>query len=124
MIRCLREQSIDNILVATRALALIFLPLHGDQLFPLDFPDAVKQKTTNFDIDLMFGLVNDEGTAFIIALFPELYFNHAKLSFQGVIKRIPKILHFFNIRNESLINETIRYYTANLPRHMSSQEHR
>ena len=86
------------------------------------YSNAVKDKKTNFDIDLMFGAVQDEGTAFLLDTFPELFFENTTLTFEETLENIPKILNKYNIDNRFIINDTIQYYTSNVLPNTTSSE--
>lgn len=65
-----------------------FTPIYGDLIAPLAPVDALKVGFANSQVDLLFGVCNDEGTMFALNMFPEYASNGTHLTVSSVKKDI------------------------------------
>ncbi|KAI7692651.1 hypothetical protein SSS_06097 [Sarcoptes scabiei] len=86
LVECLRKVPASAIALATeydRTSGTIFQPIFGDRLMPSNPVETMREGRFNKDIDLLFGVVHDEGSIFMQAYFPAIfspYLQHPRLS--------------------------------------------
>ena len=72
-LQCLKvNRTVDQILNASKELGDPFSPVYGDQVLPIRPIEALKSGIFNSNIDLMYGVVESEGSSFAGDKFPEL----------------------------------------------------
>lgn len=72
IIQCIRRQPVDQLLEASQRMGNPFNPIFGDQVMPLSTKEALNTGKFYSNIDLMFGIVNDEGPGMTYFQFAEL----------------------------------------------------
>jgi len=79
-VKCLKNKSVDQILNATRDLGNPFTVVYGDSILPIKPTKALLSGEFNANIDLLYGITQDEGLAFSVSYFPELNDNNLALT--------------------------------------------
>ncbi|KAI2809727.1 Cocaine esterase [Blomia tropicalis] len=98
------------------------MPIYGDELTPIRHVQALKSGKYNRDIDLIYGVVRDEGTGFTPLFFPGIFFPFAQIT-----KRSSKILiaHLLNtLYNRFRKQEVANFYIDQLSDNANKTEFR
>ena len=116
IVECLRKKSILTLSIAYLKELInrkIFYPIYGDELMPVRHVQALKSGKFNRNIDLIYGVVRDEGSIFTESSFPEIFVPFAK-----VTKKTAKIsiYHLIDIMyNRVNKKEIANFYIDQLP---------
>ncbi|CAN8002322.1 unnamed protein product, partial [Ixodes hexagonus] len=76
VVACLRRVSIDKILSVQATLfkkLMVFLPIFGDDLLPVNILHALRKGLFSKDIRVMVGVTPDEGTTILSTVSPQFY---------------------------------------------------
>ena len=113
ILSCLREKSLDEILDADLNLNLIMNPIYGDALMPLNPVNALLAEKFNRDLDLMYGVTRDEGSAFVEPLIMML--KSDKTTKDLTLNETKKIIELImGMWGKSVADEIVQFYTGHL----------
>ena len=114
--KCFREKGIDDFVNATLQFVAAheqpFLPVYGEnEVLPRSPAEALNSGQFNRNVDLMYGVTNDEGAHFAIMMAPEFLNPNFKVTLEFVKEKIVTSMKQFN---QSLAHEIVDFYTAHL----------
>ena len=104
IVNCLRTKSVKLLQKATFndfAMGTNFWPIYGDEVMPVRHVEAMKSGQFNRDVDLMYGLCQDEGSMFVQGFFPEAFFPNTNLTKEAAKKLIFRFLAVMNNHNNN-----------------------
>ena len=124
VVNYLKRQPVQSILDATDKLDLKFEPVYGDDLVPQRPVDAVKCGAVNAGIDLMYGVMRDEGQGFTGSVCPEL--KQDDLEIRNHAEACEFIRKLFAAKEQPFAEEAIEFYSKHwpLPENASTLDYR
>jgi carboxylesterase type B len=115
ILACLRKKSINDILnISQHSTTSLepFDPIYGDELMPMKPSEALKGGHFNQNVELLFGLVKDEGSIFVDEILSTIAPNkHINITLS---KAKSYISLMFMILNETNSAKVANFYTAGL----------
>lgn len=124
-IACLQEKSPEDFNKATLGFVAAheqpFLPMYGNEIMHISPIEAIKSRQFNTEIDLLYGVCNNEGSHFALNFAPEMAnpTSTVKLTVSAIKAKLVSAMASYNL---SFAGEIADFYTAHLAHNTSQDE--